>query len=149
MCKQPNVFWCDNCELYVSHTALSQHKNGEPHRCPSCGRELEPHYIPPPDGDFWCPTCRTHVQKANAIPSDGLKPISCYTCGSDLEPAFALVHNPISLPFALTLLGVVARLLIRSGAMDSLDEHAKTTNTKLDDFALQVARALVLEAAKL
>jgi len=149
MSKQPNLFWCEQCGIYVSHNAIARHQNGEPHRCPSCGGTLEVADVKPPAPEFYCPNCQLDIRKADAIPADGLKPPSCSHCGTPLLLAAEMVANPIPTGFSLKLIGVVARLLIRSGALERLEQYAEKTSTPVDDFAARIAHALVKEAARL
>lgn len=149
MCKQPNLFWCGKCELYVSKHGARLDPDADVSGCPSCGRELEPRHVPPPRPEFWCPGCQSQVPSAEAIPAAGACGPLCPLCSHDLERAVDLVGNPASLEFGLTMIGVIARLLTRSGVIERLDEYAADTKTPLDNFALHLARGVIQEAAKL
>lgn len=149
MSKQPNLFWCDQCAIYVSRSPEQLKATPPPYICGSCGRTLEVADVKPPQPEYFCPNCQLEIRAPDAIPADGARAASCSHCGTVLQLAAEVLGNPISLPFALTLVGVVARLLIRSGALERLEELAVKTPTPVDNFAVQLARAVVIEAAKL
>lgn len=98
---------------------------------------------------FYCPSCATLVPPSAAVPNSSLGQWQCPTCDTVLEPDPFLAGNPISVTLGLKLIGVVARQLVASGAVERLEDKARQTANSIDDIAARVAAAIVREAAKL
>ncbi|MBA7536815.1 hypothetical protein ES705_29080 [subsurface metagenome] len=149
MCKQPAHYYCARCSLYVS--SASERLKGsapDPH-CPSCDGPLTTAEPPPLNLRLWCPNCNLSMDAADAIPAEGERSPTCSCCGTELLRDLHRVQNPIQVGLALKLIGVVARLLDASGALDALDKYAYKTDTELDDLAARIARAIIKECTKL
>lgn len=149
MCKQSALYYCPKCLLYVNSTDAQV--GGDPprplcHRCRGPLLEAQPQG---PAGDLWCPRCERPIDKADAIPADGAKPMSCSCCGTALVAPLAVLDNPVDIGAGLKLIGLVARLLVKTGALDALEDYAKGSPTRLDDIAARVARAIVMECSRL
>ncbi len=98
---------------------------------------------------MFCPTCDDYVFPLCHPDDVGERRACCPHCQGALVPS---IFNPsfmIGPALGLKLLAVVARIIIRSGALDKLHELAKESETPLDDFALRVAAALLKEAVNL
>ena len=98
---------------------------------------------------YWCPSCQClFAPPRNAHPVDGVNP-NCPNCGSIMHPSPQPLDNPGGTIVTLKIVGVVAQFLVASGVLEYLEERAKKTDSRLDDIALNFARALIEQAAKL
>lgn len=102
--------------------------SGTPMFCPHCDDYVFPRYSEflRPEGVPACPVCETALVQSIFNPTILLGPA-----------------------MALKLLAAVARIIIKTGALDKLQELAKKSETPLDDLALRLAAALLKEAANL
>jgi len=57
--------------------------------------------------------------------------------------------NPLGIGLGLKLIGVIARVLLRTGVIDALEDRVAATDTPLDDFAVKIVSHILQEAAKL
>lgn len=149
MCKQRALYYCPECLIYISSSEAKT--AGDPPRpvCSSCGGPLLEAQPRGPAGELWCPRCERPIDQADAIPADGAKPVSCSSCGTALVAPLTVLDNPVDIGAGLKLIGLIARLLVKTGALDALEDYAKGSPTRLDDIAARVARAIVMECSRL
>ena len=99
--------------------------------------------------DLWCLQCDTHIAVAESILVDPESPAKCPICSGDLLAEEPIIHDPIPLGLSVGIIAMLARLLIRTGVLDFLQQRAEATSNKVDDVAIPIARNLIQEAAKL
>lgn len=98
---------------------------------------------------LYCDTCGARCPKCLQDITAEHPSWLCPECGTRNQVNLGSISNPLSFGLFLKAIGFVARILIKSGALESVDAYAEKTENQVDDFAARVARSLVEQAAKL
>lgn len=96
-----------------------------------------------------CDTCQKWIEPGRFIFQEGRSAPHCPDCDEPLDVQSALFANPFPLALALAIPRGLAKILVRSGVLEHLQEKAKGTESPLDDLALRIAKAIIQEAANL
>ena len=98
---------------------------------------------------LFCPHCEVYVPPPEAVADQASGAYLCPACDTPLVPESQLMGNPFTVTLGLRFIGVVARTIVRSGALDRFEEHALESPNKLDDFVHRLVAAVIREAARL
>ena len=149
MTESPALYWCKQCSLYTTAPIRQAAGAAVPFLCHQCDGPVELVDPAAAQHNYWCRACDLTLTGDQVIPAGTLREPHCPHCGNLVEPGPAPLANPMPTALTLTLIGVVARLLHRAGALDALDSYTKGTKTKIDDLAARIVRGILLECANL
>ncbi len=96
-----------------------------------------------------CPVCHRLNEAAPVQTASPTRPSLCSHCNEPLSAGLPAFGNPFPFTFLPKILGGVARLLIKTGALDALERQAEKSETELDDLAVRITRWILEGAASL